>query len=194
MELVQGESLRQRLECGPMAIATGLDLAEQVAEGLTAAHAGGVVHRDLKPENVMITPDGVVKLLDFGLAKIGTDADASLVATSTFVTCDGSKILGTPEYMSPEQATGEPLDARSDVFSFGILLYEILAGVRPFARRSLGAVLIAVARDPAPPLRESCPDVDEATADLVMRCLAKAPEVRFAHAGEVVAALQGLAR
>jgi serine/threonine-protein kinase len=188
MELVQGESLRRRLDGGAIGLREGLELAAQVAAGLAAAHARGIVHRDLKPENLMITPEGVVKLLDFGLAK----AEDPLVTTSTFVTFDGNKLLGTPEYMSPEQALGEPLDLRSDVFSFGILLYEILTGARPFARRSLGAVLIAVARDPAPPLRERAPGVDEATADLVMRCLAKAPEVRFAHAGEVVAALRGL--
>ena len=109
-------------------------LAGQIARGLSAAHDKGIVHRDLKPENVMITPAGVVKLLDFGLAKAGVDrlasgkTEAAMAKTETVVTSDEGRIMGTPEYMSPEQALGEPLDVRSDVFSLGILMYEMFSG------------------------------------------------------------------
>jgi serine/threonine protein kinase len=197
MELVEGENLRQRLERGRLDLATAKDLAGQIARGLAAAHEKGIVHRDLKPENVMITPAGQVKLLDFGLAKVGVapasgKTAAAMAKTETVVTSDEGRIMGTPEYMSPEQALGEPLDVRSDVFSLGIVLYEMFSGSRPFAGTTTGAVLVAIARDVAPPLREKAPDVDEAMAAVVMKCLEKAPGERFAGAGEVVGALVGV--
>jgi len=197
MELVAGESLRERLQRGPLEPAIALDVASQIARGLAAAHERGIVHRDLKPENVMITPDGVVKLLDFGLAKAGADrklergTEAALAETEMLVTSDQGRIMGTPEYMSPEQATGEALDVRSDVFSYGVVLYEMLAGARPFAGASTGAVLVAIARDAHRPLRERAPHVEERIAAIVETCLAKRPEERFANAGEVLAALGG---
>ncbi len=197
MELVDGENLRERMRRGRLDLATARDLATQIARGLAAAHDKGIVHRDLKPENVMIARSGDVKLLDFGLAKAGVETPAAGLAqtpspqAATLVTSDSSRVLGTPEYMSPEQATGEPLDVRSDVFSFGIVLYEMLAGARPFDRPTLSAVLVAIARDPPAPLRERAPEVDETTEQLVLRCLAKAPGDRFRSAGELVAALSG---
>jgi len=131
-----------------------------------------------------------VKLLDFGLAKVGIETPESKpelehAETVTGVTTDAAKIMGTPGYMSPEQARGDPLDVRSDVFSFGTMLYEMLTGENPFARRTVGATFIAIATEPFPPLTE----VGESTAALVARCLAKAPGQRFANAGELADAL-----
>jgi tetratricopeptide (TPR) repeat protein len=195
MELVEGENLRARLARGRLDLATAKDLAGQIARGLSAAHDNGIVHRDLKPENVMITPSGIVKLLDFGLAKSGVakpasgKTEAGMAKTETLVTSDERRIMGTPGYMSPEQATGEALDLRSDVFSFGVVLYEMLTGRRPFEGASTGAVLVAIVRDAAPALRERVPEIDEATEAVVVRCLSKSPADRFASAGEIVTEL-----
>ncbi len=195
MELVEGENLRERLKRGSLDPATALAMGEQIARGLAAAHAKGIVHRDLKPENVMITPSGDVKLLDFGLAKSARQLAGSsdfLPPRDTadhFMTSELGRVLGTPEYMSPEQATGEPLDVRSDVFSLGLVLYEMLAGARAFSGTTPVAAMVAIARDPAPALRARAPDVDSAIEAVVMRCLAKAPKDRFASASEVVTAL-----
>ena len=182
MELVDGTPLDRVLRAGPLPLDTALDYAAQIASGLAAAHAAGLVHRDLKPANVMITRDGRAKLLDFGLAKLieRQPDEPTLTAMGT----RSGVIVGTAAYMSPEQAQGRPVTARSDVFSFGLLLYEMLAGRRAFIGDSEVALLTAILRDAPAPLR--------APADvraIVDRCLTKDPAARYASGSEVHTAL-----
>jgi eukaryotic-like serine/threonine-protein kinase len=180
MELVDGTPLDKLLARGPLSVAQGLEYGAQIAGALGAAHASGIVHRDVKPANIMITADGRAKVLDFGLAKLIERApgDATITAMATVP----GFVLGTLAYMSPEQAEGRPVDARSDVFSFGVVLYEMLAGQRPFAGSSEAGVITAILRDPAPPLPAKVP---RALAAIVDRTLAKDRDARYANGAEV---------
>jgi serine/threonine-protein kinase len=189
MELVEGVDLRTLVVCDPPALNTTLRIATSIVEGLAAAHDRGIVHRDLKPENVMITPEGFVKLLDFGLAKwsrVLTPDDVTLPHTSP------GTIFGTVAYMSPEQATGREMDARSDQFSFGVMLYEMLTRVRPFDRPTKTETLAAILRDQALPpssVREEVPvDIDR----IVSRCLSKDPRDRYASTHDLARDLREL--
>jgi serine/threonine-protein kinase len=174
LEFVDGAPLH--CPCPPREV---LALAEQIVSALDAAHAQGIVHRDLKPANILVTPEGNVKLLDFGLARLSADADRDL--TTTGVVC------GTVSYMSPEQAQGRPLDGRSDLFSFGAMLYEMVSGKKAFDGDSIADVLSAILRDEPRPL-----DGSSALATVVTRCLKKVPADRFGSAADVKTALQQL--
>jgi eukaryotic-like serine/threonine-protein kinase len=153
MELVEGETLRQRLSSTRLSIREGIEIAIQVAAAVSAAHAVGIVHRDIKPENVMRRPDGFVKVLDFGLAKLSARASevAGADTTRTVLKTDAGMVVGAAAYMSPEQARGQEVDARTDIWSLGVLLYEMVAGRSPFAGPTGTDVLAAILeREPAP--------------------------------------------
>jgi tetratricopeptide (TPR) repeat protein len=197
MEYVQGHTLGEILKRGPMAIDRVEHYAAQMAAAVGRAHRANIVHRDLKPGNIMITDEGLLKVLDFGIAKITTpiaDASAETIATDTprpvALTREGTTI-GTLGYMSPEQAIGDPVDARSDVFSFGVILYEMLTDRLPFPGKTRSEVLRQMHVSPPPPLAALRPDVPARLSDLVTRCLEMKPEDRFANLTDVAAVLTG---
>ncbi len=194
MELGVGETLRERIAAG-LSQAEAMRVAKEVARGLAAAHEKGIVHRDLKPENVMLTADGQVKVLDFGVAKLLSTESDPLAAPSDAtipVTAEG-RIVGTPPYMSPEQAEGRAdVDARSDVFSFGAMFYEMLAGVRPFQGQTNIAVMYAVLHREPEPLASVCPGAPALASETVERCLRKKPEERFASGRDLASLLSTL--
>lgn len=184
MEYVAGQPLDFLIPSGGLAPEAAIAYAAQIADALSAAHSLGIIHRDLKPANIMVTPSGRIKLLDFGLAKLTRNADSGVLALTT----EGS-IIGTVCYMSPEQAGGGALDGRSDIFSFGALLYEMVNGRRAFDQRSPGTTLSAVLRL-MPPAPEGLPT---GLSELIMRCLEKDPAKRFQTASEVRTALLQIA-
>ncbi|HKY31759.1 MAG TPA: serine/threonine-protein kinase, partial [Candidatus Polarisedimenticolia bacterium] len=194
MELVSGSSLGRRLAAGSLAPEEALGIAERIAAALATAHRSGIVHRDLKPDNVLVSDSGHVKLLDFGLARILEDAGGRRCtgdpdADATLDTSLAGRLMGTAPYMSPEQARGEPADPRSDVFSFGSLLYEMLTGERPFPGRTLPAVLASViGSDPVPPARLR-PGIPQELEEVVLRCLQKEPDDRYKDMADLEAAL-----
>ncbi len=186
MEYVKGETLRRWLrESRPLA--EKVRIAREIADALGTAHQNGIVHRDLKPDNVMVTVQGAAKVLDFGLA---TQGGTGSLGTDDTRTAEGI-VVGTPNYMSPEQVRGAVLDARSDVFSMGVLLYEAFTGERPFQGATPAAVFLALgAQEPRPP-RELAPEISRPLEAVVLRCLAKRPEDRYADGTAVARALAG---
>ncbi len=183
MELVKGKPLRSEIERGALPARPLLQIAAQIAEGLAKAHEAGIVHRDLKPENVMLSEDGHVKILDFGLAKLTqpepTRRGATLAPTASPATGEGM-LVGTVGYMSPEQAVGGSVDFRSDQFAFGTILYEMATGRRPFHRDSAPQTLTAVIQDEPEPIATLNPKIPGPVRWIVERCLAKRPEDRYA--------------
>ncbi len=194
-ELLDGEELRAQLDHGALPVRKAIEYAQQVAAGLAAAHEKGIVHRDLKPENLFVTKDGRVKILDFGLAKLkpqkfggGVDSEA---ATLKPLTSPGV-VMGTVGYMSPEQVRGHETDHRSDIFSFGIILHEMLAGQRTFTGDSLVELMNAILKDEPAELSETNAKISPALDKIVRRCLEKKPERRFQSTSDLGFALEAL--
>jgi Tol biopolymer transport system component len=193
-ELLEGETLRAALAGGRLAARKAIDCAIQVARGLAAAHEKGIVHRDLKPENIFLTRDGRAKILDFGLAKLTGAGDvtaATSLPTATKDTQPGA-LVGTLAYMSPEQVRGQPADARSDIFSFGVILHEMLSGMRPFRGDSAADTMSAILREDPPELFATNRNVSPGLERVVRHCLEKSPEQRFHSAHDLAFDLEAL--
>jgi Tol biopolymer transport system component len=195
IELLEGETLRAALAGGKVAARKALDYAVQIAHGLAAAHEKGIVHRDLKPENLFITSDGRLKILDFGLAKLTHAEEGSARQTSLPTATAGTEpgvVLGTLGYMSPEQVKGRPADARSDLFSFGVILYEMLSGRRAFQADSAAETMSAILREDPPELSATNQNVPAGLDRIVRHCLEKNPEQRFQSARDLAFDLEAL--
>jgi len=179
-ELLEGETLRTLVDRGPLSPRKAIENAVQIAQGLAAAHEKGIVHRDLKPENVFVTRDARVKILDFGLAKIEHKAGAaSEGATMTSSHTSMGVVMGTASYMAPEQVRGEQVDARTDIFAFGAVLYEVVCGKRAFRRDTAAETMTAVLKEDPPELTDTSHHVPPTLDRIVRRCLEKNPEERF---------------
>ena len=195
MERVAGRSINELLPEGGLALDRFLALAIPIADAMASAHEQGIIHRDLKPANVMVTDDGErVKVLDFGLAKLSLSRGAAeeLGELPTLAQTQEGMVMGTPHYMSPEQAKGEVVDHRSDIFSLGVMLFEMATGEKPFEGTSAIELLSAVLRDQPPPLTETHPELPGSLDRLVQRCLEKTPDNRYQSAREVLSDLRGL--
>jgi len=191
MEYVEGSTLKQRLDTGPVPVREALRISLEIAEALDYAHRHGIVHRDLKPANIIVTPEHHVKLLDFGIAR-RLPAACSEGSDETSMTLSEGGFCGTLAYMSPEQLEGRPADAQSDIFSFGLLLYEMLTGTHPYQRSSPTAIASAILTDPAPPLSEHLSPVPGLLGHVVGRMLAKDRGTRYQSARDLVGELTAL--
>jgi TolB-like protein len=191
MELLEGQTFRELIAGGPLSAKKAVEYGRQIAEGLAAAHARGIVHRDLKPENLFVTRDGHVKILDFGLARQGaTPNDAGQTSSPTVARAtEPGTVMGTVGYMAPEQVRGELADHRADIFVFGAVLYEMLAGRRAFERATGAETMTAILREDAPSLASVRNAVPPALAQVVEHCLEKRPEDRFQSARDLAFAL-----
>ncbi|MGH9848144.1 MAG: serine/threonine-protein kinase, partial [Blastocatellia bacterium] len=182
MEFIEGRTLRQQMKQSGIRPREALAVATQVASALAAAHATGIVHRDIKPENIMLRPDGLVKVLDFGLAKLTESRSQPNDAQATTVTgysTDKGLVMGTPRYMSPEQARGQKVDARTDIFSLGVVLYEMIAGSAPFEGGTPSDVIVAILTSYPPPLASHWPEAPGELELIVEKALRKDREKRY---------------
>jgi eukaryotic-like serine/threonine-protein kinase len=192
-ELLEGSTLRQLFEHGPLSVRKAIDCGVQIAQGLAAAHEKGIVHRDLKPENLFGTKDGHVKILDFGLVKlIHREPDPHGTATTVALETDPSTVMGTAGYMSPEQVRGQAVDHRTDIFVFGAILYEMLCGRRAFQKPTSAETMAAILNDEPPAISQTGAKVPPALQRVVDRCLEKNPEQRFQSASDLAFALDAL--
>ncbi|MGB0118233.1 MAG: protein kinase [Terriglobales bacterium] len=194
-ELLDGETLRERLRSGSIATRKSLDYALQIAHGLAAAHEKGIIHRDLKPENLFVTKDGRVKILDFGLAKLTQAEPGSSSHTSLPTATHGTEagvVMGTAGYMSPEQVRGMSLDPRSDIFSFGAILYEMLSGKRAFHGDTPADTMSSILKEDPPEFNETNRNISPALERIVQHCLEKNPESRFHSASDIAFDLEHL--
>jgi tetratricopeptide (TPR) repeat protein len=194
-EFIEGQTLRQQLTRGRMELSTALDVALQAASALAAAHVAGIIHRDIKPENIMLRPDGLVKVLDFGLVKLTERQEAvpdSEAPTSAGHDTDPGTVMGTAQYMSPEQARGEKVDGRTDIFSLGVILYEMLAGSNPFAGAAVAEVFAAILKTEAKPLAHYRPEVPSELEHIVAKALRKDREERYQSVKDLLIDLKDL--
>jgi len=193
MELLTGETLRQRLAEGAIPQRRALEYGLQIAQGLSAAHEKGIVHRDLKPENIFVTSEGRVKILDFGLAKVATADTRNTQSPTVAASTEPGTVMGTVGYMSPEQVRGRQANLRSDIFSFGAVLYEMLSGQRPFRGESAAETMAAIAQKDPPDLAESTGRFSPPIERILRHCLEKRPEDRFDTARDLAFALETVA-
>ncbi len=194
-ELLEGESLRAALERGPLPQRKAIEYAVQIANGLAAAHDKGIVHRDLKPDNIFVCRDGRVKILDFGVAKLAAGGNGEPDgATLTISRTAAGVVVGTASYMAPEQVRSEPVDARTDMFALGTVLFEMLTGKRAFQRNTTAETMTAILKEDPPEITETKPPITPGLERIIRRCIEKAPERRFQSAKDLAFALESLSQ